>query len=161
MSDLKAKVAYVKGLADGLGLEDSKEKRLLLEIINLLEAMAEEIDEVKAFSEATQEYVESLDEDLGRLEEDVYGDDDYEEDEDYLYEDEDEEDEDLDEDDYDDEDYEEIDLDESDLVELECPNCRETIYIDRSLLENDSTECPNCKTVINVNFDEDSKEQED
>lgn len=151
MDNLKSRVSYLKGLADGLGLDESKEKRLLIEIVKVLEEMAEAIDDLRAFSEATQEYVESIDEDLGQLEYDFYGDEDsdydFEEDEDYE-EDYDDEYEDEYEEDYDEDEYDDLD---EDLREIECPKCHEIIFIDEDLIDEEGkTECPNCKAEIRV-----------
>ena len=46
--DLKAQVSYLKGLAEGLALdEESKEGKLLLQIVDLLDEMAYEIESQK------------------------------------------------------------------------------------------------------------------
>lgn len=37
---------------------------------------------------------------------------------------------------------------EDDFVELECPNCGETVYFDMNMLDSDDLVCPNCDTVI-------------
>lgn len=147
MDNLLSRVSYLRGLADGLSLDESKEKRLLLEIIDVLQEMAEAIDDLRAFSEATQEYVESIDEDLGQLEQDFYdSEDDYDEDyeEDFDDDFEDDYDEDFDEED------EYNDLDE-DLIEIECPKCHEVIFIDEDLVDEEGkAQCPNCNAEIKV-----------
>jgi DNA-directed RNA polymerase subunit delta len=81
--DLKAQVSYLKGLAEGLALdEESKEGKLLLQIVDLLDEMAYEIEDLKTGYEELLEYTEALDEDLGELEDDFYEDHD-EDDDDY------------------------------------------------------------------------------
>ena len=75
--DILEKVAYIKGLAEGLSLDATKpEGKVLNAIIDLLgdicEAVADIDDEVGVLGD----YVEELDLDLGAVEEDLYADDD-------------------------------------------------------------------------------------
>jgi DNA-directed RNA polymerase subunit RPC12/RpoP len=138
MSYLHEKVAYLKGLADGLQVDDSsKEGKLLLQIIEVLDAFAEdmedvydELDDMSDAIEELDEYVDAIDEDLSDLEEDLYEDDDL------------------------DEEYEEV----------ECPACGETVLIESQILDKDDTvECPNCGATIDLFelvTDEDAKESE-
>ena len=80
--EIKEKVAYIKGLAEGLGLdENDKNGKVLAAIIDLLGDMAEEIDAIEENAEYLESYVEELDEDLGMVEEDLYcGEDDEDDD---------------------------------------------------------------------------------
>lgn len=74
MDHLYQKVSYLKGLAEGLGIEEStKEGKLLLHMVDTLEDFAEAIEEL-------DEYMRYVDEDLADVEEEVYGliDEDYE-----------------------------------------------------------------------------------
>lgn len=149
MNDIRLKVSYVKGLADGLEIGDEKVKKLMSEMINVLDEMAERIKDLEISMGDTQEYVESIDEDLGELEEEFYDDDNYDYDDDdeydFNYDDDDEFDIDYDDD--------EFDLNDEDFVEVNCPNCHETVYIDQDFIdEKGKSECPNCKAVIK--FDE-------
>ena len=111
---LSEKTAYLKGLADGMKIStESDQGKLLHEIINVLEDVSDSIGALEDECDRLNEYVEELDEDLGDVE-------------DYLFDDEedyDEEDEDDYDDDYDDEDY------DDDVIEVECPNCGETICV--------------------------------
>ncbi|HZX21365.1 MAG TPA: hypothetical protein VFF25_03125 [Clostridia bacterium] len=129
MEFLYEKVAYLKGLADGLDIDEStKEGRLLISIIDILEDFADAIVELDEDAEEITEYVEAMDEDLANVEDDFYEDD--------IYEDEDDEN------------------DEVDFVEIECPNCHEDVYIDEDLLYEDDVDvvCPRCHEI--VDFDE-------
>ncbi|RJQ30611.1 MAG: AraC family transcriptional regulator [Peptococcaceae bacterium] len=68
MNNLKAKVAYLQGLSNGLGGESAdKEGKLLKEIINTLSEFANSVDSLEG-------YVESIDEDLQHLESEIYED---------------------------------------------------------------------------------------
>ena len=82
------KVAFIKGLMEGLALDATKPETKVLTL------MAEVLEELAASNNALieeniklKEYVEELDEDLGTLEEIVYSEDD--DDDYYDYEDED------------------------------------------------------------------------
>lgn len=42
--------------------------------------------------------------------------------------------------------------DEDDFIDVECPNCGETIYVDADLLdERDNITCPKCNNIIKLN----------
>ena len=74
MEYLMQKVSYLKGLADGLGVEDtSKEGKLLLHIVDTLEEFADVLDETIENQMELEEYVDFIDEDLADLEDDIYG----------------------------------------------------------------------------------------
>lgn len=131
MRDLRKRVAYIQGLMAGLQLEDSKEGRVLQEIVSLLEDMAEAIHDLHEDYEELEEYLEDIDEDLYDLEDEVYDDDEEE-----YGEDEDDED------------------DEGDYVEVECPKCHEIVCFAADVLDDEDVvevTCPNCNAVVFVN----------
>lgn len=112
---LSEKTAYLKGLADGMKISsESNEGKLLTEIIKVLEDVSDSVAALEDECDRLNEYVEELDEDLGDVE-------------DYLFDDEEDDEEDggYDDDDFDDEDE---DYDD-DVIEVECPNCGETICV--------------------------------
>ena len=141
------KVAYLKGLAEGLELDgESKNGRMIKGILEVLESMAEVVDELQEDTENISDYVEDLDEDLGDVEEFVYGkksmscpscnhkhkahDKADEDDEIDLYDD-------------------DVELDEP--VEIKCPMCGDDIVIELDvLLDNDVIVCPNCNKKLTV-----------
>ena len=68
-------VSYLKGLAEGLGIDDStKEGKLLSAIVDVLDDMAAEIADIEETADEQAELLDIIDEDLGSLEEDFYGD---------------------------------------------------------------------------------------
>lgn len=76
MDFLLQKVSYLQGLAEGLGVDEStKEGKLLVNIIDTLEAFADVLSDVIEDQMDLEEYVNFLDEDLADVEEDIYGDD--------------------------------------------------------------------------------------
>ena len=128
--EIKEKVAYIKGLAEGLALdENDKNGKLIAAIIDLLGDMAEEIDAIAENAEYLENYIEELDEDLGMVEEDLYcGEDDEDDDDDFE--------------DDDDEDEEEEDDDEE-IVVVTCPGCGDGVYLDDTM-DFDEIKCPSC-----------------
>ena len=117
--EITEKVAYLKGLAEGLALdaEANKESKLIAAMIDILDDIALEIADMKDVQQELGDGLDAVSEDL----EDV---------EDLIY----DEDEDSDEDEDDDE----------DCYATTCPSCEETIYFDDSVLEEGEVVCPNC-----------------
>ena len=90
------KVAYLKGLADGLGIKDStNEGKLMLAVIDVLEAMADDIEAVDAHAKDLSDSISDISEDMEYLEDLCIGDmDDDDEDYDEIDDDDDDDDED-------------------------------------------------------------------
>ncbi|MCF2664124.1 hypothetical protein JQM66_06055 [Oscillibacter valericigenes] len=132
------KVAYLKGLAEGMELDTGKkEGKLLAAIIDLLEDIALEIEDIEDEQAELSDGLDAVSDDL----EDV---------EDLVFEDWDEDDEDE---------YEEDELDEDeDCYATTCPTCEETIYFDESILDEGEVICPNCGEKLE--FDMSSLEEE-
>lgn len=133
MDDLRARVAYLQGLAEGLNLsEESKEGKLLHAIIDVLTEFAEETSEMQTALDQLEEYIETVDEDLYALEDEFYEDDDFH--------------------------CEECELaDDDEYVEVNCSSCGETVMFDAEILEDDDiieVICPNCDEVVFVNDDD-------
>jgi len=77
MTDLKARVAYLQGLSAGLDLDaDSKERKLLNGIIEVLDEFADSVVELEEEQEQLEDYLETIDEDLYHLEGEIYEDND-------------------------------------------------------------------------------------
>jgi len=77
MSNLTDRAAYLRGLADGMGLtRDTNENKLLLEMLSLMDEMAQKINELDEDVGELEAYVEDLDADLGEMEEVLFGDED-------------------------------------------------------------------------------------
>lgn len=69
------KIAYIKGLMEGLELDkNSKEAKLFAAIVDALDVIAEEIEEVKDDVFDLNEYAEAMDEDLYDVEEMLFDD---------------------------------------------------------------------------------------
>ena len=111
------RVAYVRGLFEGLDFSaEKKEGRILQAMLDLLEDMALSIEDLEEENDALQDVIDTMVEDM-------YDDDDS----------------------YDELEDDDIELDpEADLFQVICPSCGEEIFIDESTLEMGSIGCPAC-----------------
>ncbi len=139
--DLKAQVSYLKGLAEGLKIdEEQKEGKMITKIIDLLDNLVDELAELQEDHDELCEYTEAIDDDLTELEENYF-----------------------------DQDEDELELENEKEYEdygegftIECPNCREMVVIGADLLDGDSpleVTCPGCGEIVLID-DEDWEEDE-
>ena len=113
------KVAYLKGLAEGLGLDaDSKEGKLFAAIIDVLDEMAEELMDLEEEMADIEDGLDAVSDDLSEVEETLY--------------------------ELEDEEYDEDEDEEEDCFMTTCPACEEEIYFDETILETGEVNCPNC-----------------
>lgn len=132
--ELSNKVAYLKGLMEGLKIDDStNEGKIIMLMSDILEEMAEAIEDIAEEVDQTVDLVDALDEDLGELEEDYYE---------------------LDEDENDECDCDFCDDDEE-MYECICPSCGDRIMIGENIIADGSMDCPNCGEKLEFDFDED------
>lgn len=141
--NLTEKAAYLKGLADGMNLDETKaETKLLKNVLDLLLDLAEDNEDLRAYCEELEATIDEIDEDLGMVEEDFYGDCDCEDECDCCDDD--------------------CDCDcEDDLYEVTCPKCGDTIYLDDSMLDDGSIDCPGCGENLEFEFECDCCEDDD
>lgn len=127
------KVAYLKGLLDGLEVEDENQKKIYAALVEALDALArdmtdqlEVIDELRDMYEDLSDDYTQLDENLEVLEQDLaelYGEDDMEEEPDF------------------DEIYESV----------TCPKCGHLFYYDPDAYEEgEQLECPGCGEKFDI-----------
>lgn len=135
------KAAYLKGLAEGLGVEsDSKEGKLWSVLTELVCDMAHELEDLHELSMDHADAIDELSEEIMFLEEVLD-----EDDEDWDDEDEDESeiinfDDIVDEDEAQDYDPEFDGV----IYDVTCPVCGEEISFDEDILSEGFIECPNC-----------------
>lgn len=155
---LNEKTAYLKGLADGLKLDENDEVSLVLrKIIDVLDDVALTVGDLEEKTDELEAYIEEIDEDLGEAEKILFEDececgccdcdddcDEYDEfDEDY--------------DDYDDDEY---DDDDDDVVfEVNCPECDEIICLPSSI-DLANVICPACGEEFSCIYDEEDDEED-
>ena len=77
--NLTEKVAYLKGLIEGLSIEEeTPEGKLFTAVLDVLDDMALTVTELEESVTEMEELVDIIDEDLGAVEEDIYEGDYYE-----------------------------------------------------------------------------------
>ena len=130
---ISEKVAYLKGLAEGLDLDTtkSKEGKLISVMIGILEELAMSVEDLEENALNLGEEIDVLSDDLADVEEVVFDEDD-------------------DAEDYDD-----------DWFEVECPTCGADILVDDDALVDGEVECPSCGTRYAMELTDDEEEDED
>ncbi len=110
------KVAYLKGLMEGLKLEQNDTAKVLSSIVDILDGMAMTVADMENGINELDEYISEIDEDLEAVE-------------DYLE----DEDDDCD-----------CDCDEDAYYTIVCPTCGEEFCVDDDIAEEGMINCPNC-----------------
>lgn len=131
METIGEKVAYLKGLCEGLNISDDKEGKIIKGILDVLEDISLAIEDIEDDAFELNELVDEIDQDLGLLEEDFY-----------------EEgcgccDCDCD-----------CDEEDGEFYELSCDKCGNLIYLEDSEIFDDGVICPECGEKIDVDFDD-------
>ena len=131
---ISEKVAYLKGLAEGLDLDTtkSKEGKLISVMIGILEELAMSVEDLEENALDLGEEIDVLSDDLSDVESVLF-----------------------DEEEDDDEDY------DDDWFEVECPTCGETIVIDEEALAEGEVECPECGSRYAMDLSEEDEDQEE
>ena len=143
---ISEKVAYLKGLAEGLNLdtEKSKEGKLISVMIGILEEVGLTLEDLEDSTAAMGEELDAISDDLADVEEVVFDDDDEEEGcchrgHCHCH-------------------------DDDDFFEVECPTCGAEIDIDESILEAGTVECPSCGDTFAIDLcdeEEDGGEEQE
>ena len=140
------KVAYLKGLMEGMKLDtETNEGKLLSVIADILTDMANDMEDMASDLFDLGEDVDAISDDLSDVEDFLC-------DEDWDDEDDEDEDEDLD---------GEEDDEEPMFFEVTCPACEKTITVDEDVLNLGSIQCPNCGEMMEFEFDEEDEEPEE
>ncbi len=137
---INEKVAYLKGLADGLELdkEPSKEGKLLKVIIEVLEEIGFTLEELEETDQLLSEGLDAVSEDLEDVEELLFSEDD-----------------------------EEDDCgcgcghDHDHFFEVECPQCGTELVVDEDVLEEGAIYCPTCDQTFTLDLVDDDEDDED
>ena len=133
MMTVTEKVAYLKGLVEGLDFDDDKkETKVINAVLDVLEDLALAVSDLDDEMVVVTEQLDAVDEDLADLEEIFY--------------------EECDDCDCDCDDCD-CDCDE-DMYEVECPNCGELIYFDEEIICEGKADCPACGEVLEFETEE-------
>ena len=143
---ISEKVAYLKGLMEGMNLSaDSNEGKLFRAIVDVLDEIALEVEDLTDEVMELGDGLDVISDDLSDVEDVLFDEDDFDD-----YDDEDDEDEDED--------------DEEECYATTCPECEEEIFFDDSVLEDGKVECPNCGATLEFDPEdlvEDEEEKDD
>ena len=136
MMNLTEKVAYIKGLMEGLKLNENDDVvKLVKAIVDVLDDLSLTVADLDDEVELIGAQLDEVDDDLALLEDDFY-------------------------EDWEDEDYDDID---DDMFEVECPACGETVYFEDSALDDEFVVCPACgeKLEFDLEYDCDCEDKEE
>lgn len=113
--EISEKVAYLKGLAEGLALDtESKEGKLIAAIIDVLDEMSIRFEDIDDNLVDLEDGLDAVSDDLSEVEEALFEMD------------------------------KEDDDDDTEYFETTCPVCEEEIVFDEDTLESGEIRCPNC-----------------
>lgn len=126
------KVAYIRGLAEGMSINDStNEGKLTLAILDVLNDIALTIEDYDETFNDMAEIVSDLEESVYELEDEVFESEDSEHD---------------------------YHLAEDELYDITCSKCDNVITVDYDVLDNGSVVCPNCNELIEFELEITDKE---
>ena len=130
--EITEKVAYLKGLMDGLEIDKStKEGKVLTAIADILDDVASSVSDLESGMDMVAHQVDMLDEDIQEMQEDLYGEDEDGcgcgcEDDDYF---------------------------DGELYEVTCPKCGDTVCVDEDMLDEGEISCPGCGETLEFDLD--------
>ena len=133
MMNITEKVAYLKGLMEGLKLDENDDTvKVIKAVIDVLDDIALTVSDLDDEVELIGAQLDEVDDDLALLEDDFY--EDWEDD---------------------DEDYGE------EMFEVVCPACGETVYFEDSALDDDYVVCPACGEKLEFDFELEDEDKSD
>ena len=131
--ELSKRAAYLQGLVDGLGVDEStKEGKIIKAMSALLAEMAEALEGMDEDLSRAYDQINDLSDELEDLEAD-------------LYEDEGDED----------------DIASEPFYEVACPNCGETVYVSEDDLDAGEANCAHCGVTFEVALEGDEEESDE
>ncbi|MDO4536240.1 MAG: hypothetical protein Q4B63_10590 [Clostridium perfringens] len=120
MEDIRSTILSIKSLAKEDSLDDKvfKEK-----ILDLIEGLANKIEEIQVNIETLDENVSLINDDLSEVQDEIF--------EEVT--------------------FEELEEFEEDYLEVLCTNCKKTLYVEKSVLRNkEEIPCPYCNNRFKV-----------
>ena len=132
--EISEKVAYLKGLAEGLALDtETKEGKLIAAIIDVLDEMSIRFEDIDDNLVDLEDGLDAVSDDLSEVEEALYEMDD---------------------------DDEELD-DDAEYFETTCPVCQEEIVFDEDTLDSGEIRCPNCGEKLEFELSDLARAEDD
>ena len=145
--ELNKKAAYLQGLVDGLGIDDTtKEGKIIKAMSALLGEMADAIEGMDEDLSRAYDQINDLSDELEDLEADLYEEED------------DEDDSDTEDEDAEDDDANDDDIASEPFYEVACPNCGETVYVSEDDLDAGEANCAHCGVTFEVVLEGDDEE---
>ncbi len=130
------KVAYMKGLMEGMKLDEAtNEGKLFTLIAEILDDLSKDVADIEDYVTELTEQVDAVDEDLNLLEEDFY-------------------------EEWDDECGCCCDCEDGEYYDVTCPSCGEEFEVDEDTLLDGGIGCPNCGENLEFDFDCDDADEE-
>lgn len=129
--NLTEKISYIKGLAEGLNLDESKpEVKVINAIVELLDDMAYSVSDMEELYDDLSAQVDEIDQDLADVESEIYDDED------------------------DDDDCDCCDFEDEDnpFYEVTCGACGQKLNVSEDVLLEGEIECPNCGELLEFDF---------
>jgi ribosomal protein S27E len=127
MQDIKARVAYLRGLVEGTEIAGDDKQKLVWEgVVNFCDEVAEAVTDLQSSYDEFGEYIEAIDEDLGTVEK-------------YFYQSETDDDQEMV--------FSRSADDAAPTITITCPNCREELSFQDSDQDYEVV-CPDCGQVI-------------
>ena len=129
MKRITDRTSYLRGLAEGLNIDKEKaENKLLLEMLSVMEEMAQKTQEVDSDLDELDEYVAAMESDLSDMEDMLYGDGE------------------------DDEQDDDGDYDMEEDIDVNCPHCGKEFTIQAAAINfDDDVLCPACgKSILDA-----------
>ena len=137
--ELSKKAAYLQGLVDGLGVDEStKEGKIIKAMSALLAEMAEALEGMDEDLSRAYDQINDLSDELEDLEADLYEDDDQDAD-----------------------DANDDDIASEPFYEVACPNCGETVYVSEDDLDAGEANCAHCGVTFEVALEGDEEEPDE
>ena len=146
---LSEKVAYLKGVAAGLDFdpEKSSEGKLIAVMMDILEHIAINTEDQDDSIQGLADQLDDVSDSLAMLEDYVYSEEfDFDEDDD---------------EDCDDAEEALAALEEDGFFELECPNCTDTLMVDKGVLDSGHVTCPGCGQEFEIELGYEEVEDEE
>ena len=132
--EISEKVAYLKGLAEGLALDtETKEGKLIAAIIDVLDEMSIRFEDIDDNLVDLEDGLDAVSDDLSEVEEALYEMDD---------------------------DDEELD-DDAEYFETTCPVCQEEIVFAGDTRDSGAIRCPNCGEKLEFDLSDLARAEDD
>ncbi len=126
--EISEKVAYIKGLAEGMKLDtETNEGKILSQMIDVLQDIAYQLEDVDSDLNEIVDAVNDIDESVADLEDAVYGED---------------------------EDECDCGCEDQDMYEITCPKCGNSVVVDFDVIAQGELACPNCGEPLEFDLSE-------